>query len=153
MPVRLAGVLRGNGATLCGLSKDRAATGQAFAITAVASAIGQFTIDGEIGALVLGAVSGSIGLVAWSLLLWSNGRMLGGTARWAETLRGVGFAAAPFVLIGIPVVGVAAVVSSVALQVAAVKHIHGITTARSLLAVVMPWVLLVLAVALGAPVR
>ena len=151
MAARLLGVLRGDGGTLRRLSQDKHATGQAFAVTAVASAIGQFTIDGEIGAFVLGAVSGSIGLVAWSMLLWWNGRMLGGTAGVMKILRGVGFAAAPFVLIGIPVVGVAAVVYSVALQVAALKHIHGITTARSLLAVVLPWLLLVLAVALGAP--
>jgi hypothetical protein len=151
--VRLAGALRGDGATFRHLSKDRGATTQAFTITAVASAIGQFTIDGQLGAFVLGAVSGSIGLVAWSILLWSTGRMLGGTARLMEVVRGIGFAAAPFVFIGIPVVGVAAVVASVGLQVAAVKHIHGITTARSLMAVVMPWVLLVLAVALGEPGR
>jgi hypothetical protein len=151
--LRLGSVLRGDGATLRRLSKDRGATGQAFAITAAASAVGQFTIDREVGALALGAVSGSIGLVAWSLLLWSNGRMLGGMARWAEILRGVGFAAAPFVLIGIPVVGVAAVVYSVALQVAALKHIHGITTGRSMAAVVTPWLLLVVAVALGVPGR
>ncbi len=153
MAGRLVGVLRGDAGTLDRLSQDRGATGQAFAISAAASAIGQFTIDREIGALVLGGVSGSIGLVAWSLLLWSNGRMLGGTARWSEVLRGVGFAAAPFVLIGIPVVGVAAVVYSVALQVAALKHIHGTTTARSMAAVVTPWLLLVLAVALGTPGR
>jgi hypothetical protein len=151
--VRLAGALRGDGATFRHLSKDRGATTQAFTITAVASAIGQFTIDGELGAFALGAVSGSIGLVAWSILLWSNGRMLGGTARPMGVLRSVGFSAAPFALIGIPVVGVAAVVYSVALQVAALKHVHGITTARSLLAVVIPWLLLVVAVALGAPDR
>jgi hypothetical protein len=146
---RLWKVLRGEGRAFEEISHDRQATMQALVITAVASAIGQFTIDANMPAFVLGAVSGSIGLFAWSSLLWANARILGGSAGLLQTIRGIGFAAAPFVLIGLPIIGIAAVVYSVALQVAAIKHIHRLNTGRAMLAVVMPWVLLVLGVALS----
>lgn len=144
---RLWRVLKGEGSAFEEISRDRQATMQALAITAVASAIGQFTMEANMSAFVLGAVSGLVGLFVWSCLLWVNGRILGGSAGLLQTVRGIGFAAAPFVLIGIPIIGIAAFVYSVALQVAAIKHIHRLNTGRAMLAVVMPWVLLVLAVA------
>lgn len=147
LPKRFAGAIRGDGGTLSRMARDRTATAQAFAVTAVASAIGQYTREPGLGAFVLGAVSGCVGLVAWTVVMWTGTRLMGGASRYMSLLRGIGFAGAPFALSGLPIVGVAAVVGSVALQVAVLKHIGGLTTGRAVVAVLVPFVLVALAVA------
>lgn len=116
-------------------------------VTAAASALGQYTRGPGLGALALGAVSGCVGLVAWTVALWIGSRLMGSSPRYMSLLRGIGFAGAPFALSGIPIVGVAAVVGSVALQVAVLKHIGGLATGRALVAVLVPFVVLALLVA------
>lgn len=147
LPRRFAGAIRGDGATLSRLSRDRSATGQAFVVTALASAVGQYTRDPGFGALALGVVSGCVGLVAWTVVMWTNCRLMGGSPRYIWLLRGIGFAGAPFALSGVPIIGVAAVVASIALQVAVLKHVGGLSTGRAVAAVLVPFVLVALLVA------
>jgi hypothetical protein len=143
--------MRGDGSAFLDVATDRAATAQAFGVTAVASALGQAALEQDPAALVLGAVSGTIGLVAWTALLWTIGRLLGGSARLPGLLRGIGYTAAPFALIGIPVVGTIAVIYSIGLQVIATRRIHAFGITKAMTSVIVPWLLLVLAVALARP--
>jgi hypothetical protein len=145
--LRFVRAVRGDGATLSGLGRDHTATAQAFMVTAAASALGQYTREPGLGALALGAVSGCVGLVAWTVVMWAGTRLMRASPRYMSLLRGIGFAGAPFALSGIPIVGVAAVVGSIALQVAVLKHIGGLTTGRAVVAVLVPFVLVALLVA------
>lgn len=141
--VRLADALRGHSEAFRGLALDPDATAQAIAVTAVASALAQLSMERSIGALVLGAVSGSVGLIAWSTMLWVLAAAVGSRAPLMSILRPIGIAAAPFALMGAPVVGPAAAIWSIFLQVAAMRHGAGLGTFKALSVVIVPWILLV----------
>ncbi len=140
---RLMRLARADLAVFEDLAVDPRATVEAFVISAIASAIGTFTTTGTSGALALGAVAGMVGLAGWTAVLWITGRSLGGQASPMGLLRAIGYTAPPFALSGIPIVGVAAVIGSMALQVVVVRRLHHIATGRAVTAVIVPWVALV----------
>lgn len=140
---RLLRLARGDLTLFDDTAADPRATTEAFVISAVASALGTFTTTGTAGALALGAVAGMVGLAGWTAVLWTTGRGLGGHGSPIGLLRAIGYTAPPFALSGIPIVGVAAVIGSVALQVVVVKRLHRLATGRALAAVLVPWVALV----------
>lgn len=140
---RLMRLVRGDLTVFEDLASDPRATVEAFVISAVSSAVGTFTTTGTAGALALGAVAGMVGLAGWTGVLWATGRGLGGHGSMMGILRAVGYTAPPFALSGVPVLGVAAVIGSVALQVVVVMRIHRVAVGRAILAVIVPWAALV----------
>lgn len=132
------------------IADDTKATREAAIIAAVTFAVLAWALEQTTQAVVLGLVLGIVGLVGWTGVLWATGRILGGRARPAHLFRGLGYVAPPLALAAVPLLGVAAGVGSVALQIVAMKRIGGLTAGRALLATTVPWIGVVL---FGAAVR
>ena len=132
---------------------DTTATGQAavvVALAAVAAAIGNLFRGGPglIGALV----GYLVGWLLWSGITYFVGtRVFGGTARWGELLRTLGFAQAPGVLLVAAIVpGLGWLVKAVvgiwllATGLVAIRQALDVTTGKAVLTAVLGWLASVL---------
>lgn len=131
---------------------DESATGQAAVvviIVAVCSAIGAVWRGGP--SIIMAPVSAILGWLLWSALTYVIGdTLLGGTARWGELLRTIGFAQAPGVLMifGIvPLLGfVVRVVVALWLLIAgivAIRQALDFSTGKAVVTALLGWVAMV----------
>lgn len=137
---RFRRLIVGDFAVLREIAEDPASTQHAVAMSAATFAVLAWIFDPGLQAPLFGVVLGLVGLVAWTGVLWSTGRIVGSKASPAQLLRGLGYVAPPLALAPIPLIGVAAGIGGVALQIAAIKHIGRVSTPRAAVATLPPWI-------------
>jgi len=115
------------------------------------AAMGAFGAIGMVLAvIVLMVIFGVIGLIIGGVILHIFVYIAGGRKDISTTIRSAIYAATPNLLIGwIPFIGFLAGVWSLVLQVLAIKELHEISTARAVVAVILPFVLMLILVVLA----
>ncbi|WP_062399619.1 YIP1 family protein [Methanogenium cariaci] len=110
---------------------------------------------GAIGGVVLVAIVatiifGIITLFITGIILHIFVYIAGGRKDVSTTLRTVIYAATPSLLFGwIPLIGILANFWSLALEIFAIRELHEISTARAVIAVILPFILMIILVALS----
>lgn len=127
------------------IGNDNAATVQAVVVTAIAGVIGNLTAEGGFaGKLLTGLLIAPIGLFIWTAIVFVVGKLFGGQGTYIQLLRPMGYAAAPFALGIVPVVGgLAGLVYTAFIQVRAVKEINQVSPSAAVGTVLIPLGLIV----------
>lgn len=93
--------------------------------------------------IVFGFIGAIIGLIVGSLILHLFVYILGGRKGLEQTIKAAIYSCTPLALIGwIPVVSIIAMIWSLVLEALAVRELHEISTARAVLAVLIPLILI-----------
>jgi len=141
---RLPRVLRVEGPVHAEIAADPGGTGQAVAITALASAIAAITSnDRAIAGIVTAIILAPIGLFLWSGISFVVGKLFGGTASYIALTRPIGYSAAPFALGIIPGIGaLAGTIYSAIIQVKLHQEVNGLSQGAAVAVVLIPLVIL-----------
>ena len=137
---RLPRILRLEGPVHGEIASDPSATGQAIAVTAIAAVISNLTADGNLFTNIIGAaIVAPIGLFVWTAISFALGKLFGGTADYLPLLRPIGYAAAPYALGIVPVIGaLAGAVYSAVIQVKTHREVNGLSQGAAIAVVVIP---------------
>ncbi|GAB7016422.1 YIP1 family protein [Methanogenium cariaci] len=101
-------------------------------------------------AIVATIIFGIITLFITGIILHIFVYIAGGRKDVSTTLRTVIYAATPSLLFGwIPLIGILANFWSLALEIFAIRELHEISTARAVIAVILPFILMIILVALS----
>ncbi len=152
---RLTRVLKLDSTVFKEIAEDERATGTAVGISAVASAISSISSDTNlIAGIIFGAIFGVIGLFVWTGLLFFTGKMFGGQAPYSQLVRPIGFAAAPFAIGILPILGIVGLAYSLVIQIRAVREVNEVGDGSAVATVLLPFGVLfiigiLLAVVLG----
>lgn len=127
------------------IADDENGTVQGIVVTAVAAVIGNLTAEGNIlGNILAGLIIAPIGLLVWTGILYVIGKMFGGQGTYAQLLRPIGYAGAPFALGIVPVIGgLAGLVYSAMIQVKTVQQVNKVSQGSAVATVVIPMAVLV----------
>lgn len=122
------------------ISDDPAATRQSLIVTASAVLIGFLIGPGNlVERVAVPIVLLTAGLFIWTAFLFGIGRLFKGTAGYIQLVRPIGFAAAPFALLVIPVVGaILGFAYSLLIQVRVVKSVHRLGLGPAFAIVLIP---------------
>lgn len=137
---RLPRVLKLEGPVHGEIASDSNATIQAIVITAVAALVASLTGEGGFVTRIIGAVIlAPIGLFIWTGIAFLLGKMFGGQADYISLVRPMGYAAAPYALGIVPVIGqlVGAVYSAV-IQVKLHQEVNKLSQGSAIAVVVIP---------------
>jgi hypothetical protein len=152
---RLTRVLKLEPTVFKEIAEDESATAPAVGISALAAAIGGISGDsGVVSGIVVGAISGVIGLFIWTGLVFVTGKLFGGKAPFIQLLRPVGFSAAPFAIGIIPILGIVGLAYSLVVQVRAVREVNEVGDGSAVATVLLPFgvvfiIAILLAIAVG----
>ncbi len=152
---RLTRVLKLDSTVFKEIAEDERATGTAVGISALASAISSISSDTNlIAGILFGAIFGVIGLFVWTGLLFFTGKMFGGKAPYSQLVRPIGFAAAPFAIGILPILGIVGLAYSLVIQIRAVREVNEVGDGSAVATVLLPFGVLfiigiLLAVVLG----
>jgi hypothetical protein len=137
---RLPRVLKLEDPVLGEIGNDEKATVQGVVITALAAAVGNLTAEGNVlGNFLVGLIVAPIGLFIWTGILYVVGKMFGGQGTYAQLIRPIGYAGAPFALGIVPVIGgLAGLVYSAVIQIKAVTQINQVTQGSAVATVLIP---------------
>ncbi|HSJ27118.1 MAG TPA: YIP1 family protein [Acidimicrobiia bacterium] len=126
------------------IAEDESATAQAIVVTILAALIASLTSEGSFVTNVVGAIIfAPIGLFVWTGISFLLGKMFGGTASYIALLRPIGYAAAPYALAIVPIIGqLAGAVYSAVIQVKAHQQVNGLSQGAAIAVVVIPLALL-----------
>jgi hypothetical protein len=137
---RLTRVLKLDSTVFKEIADDESATGPAVGIAALASAIGGISGDtGVVSGIIFGAIFGAIGLFVWTGLVFLTGKLFGGKAPYIQLVRPIGFAAAPFVLGILPILGIVGLAYSLVIQVRAVREVNEVGDGSAVATVLLPF--------------
>lgn len=137
---RLTRVLKLDSTVFKEIAGDESATGPAVGITAVAAGISGITSDTNlIAGIIGGAIFGAIGLFIWTGLVYITGKLFGGKAPYIQLVRPIGFAAAPFALGILPVLGFVGLVYSLVIQIRAVREVNEVGDGSAVATVLLPF--------------
>lgn len=143
---RLPRVLKLEGPVHGEIASDSNATIQAIVVTAVAALVASLTGDGGFAARIIGAVIlAPIGLFIWTGIAFLLGKMFGGQADYISLARPMGYAAAPYALAIVPVIGqIAGSIYSAIIQVKLHQEVNGLSQGSAIAVVVIPLAVLLL---------
>jgi hypothetical protein len=148
---RLTRVLKLDSTVFKEIAEDESATAVAVGISALAAAISGISGDtGVVSGIIVGAIFGAIGLFVWTGIVFVTGKMFGGKAPYIQLVRPMGFAAAPFALGLIPLLGLIGLAYSLVIQIRAVREVNEVGDGSAVATVLLPFgVLFILAIALA----
>lgn len=149
---RLGRVLRLEQGVYAEIAADERSTGHAVVVSAAAFAIGNLTADGGfVTRIAGGAVGGVLGLFVWTGILFVLSKLFQGRGSYTALARGIGYAAAPFALGVVPLLGFVGMLYSAVLQIRAVREIQQVPGGAAAAIVLIPWAffLLVIFIALA----
>lgn len=152
---RLTRVLKLDSAVFKEIAEDESATGTAVGVSALAAAIGGISSDTNlIAGIIVGAISGVIGLFIWTGLVFVTGKLFGGKAPYIKLVRPIGYASAPFALSIIPFLGLIGLVYSLVIQIRAVREVNEVGDGSAVATVLLPFgiifiIAVLLAIAIG----
>lgn len=127
------------------IAADPNGTLQAIVVTAIAALIASLTGEGGFLTRLIGAIIfAPIGLFIWSGVAFLMGKMFGGRADYMSIVRPMGYAAAPYALAIVPVIGqLVGLVYSAAIQVKLHQEVNGLAQGAAIAVVVIPLAILV----------
>jgi hypothetical protein len=152
---RLTRVLKLDSAVFTEIAEDESATGPAVGVAALATAIGGISGDtGVVSGIIVGAISGVIGLFVWTGLVFITGKLFGGKAPYIKLVRPIGYAAAPFAIGIIPILGIVGLAYSLVIQIRAVREVNEVGDGSAVATVLLPFgvifiIAILLAIAIG----
>lgn len=148
---RLTRVLKLDSAVFKEIAEDETATGVAVGVSALAAAISGISGDtGVVSGIIFGAIFGAIGLFVWTGIVFLVGKMFGGKAPYIQLVRPMGFAAAPFALGLVPILGLVGLVYSLVIQIRAVREVNEVGDGSAVATVLLPFgVLFIIAILLA----
>jgi hypothetical protein len=136
---RLPRVLKLENPVFGEIGNDANATVQGVVVTALAFAVGILTAGGNVvGNILIGLIVSPILLFGWTAILYVVGKMFGGQGTYAQLIRPIGYAGAPFALRIVPVIGgPAGLLYSAVIQIRAVMQINQVKQGSAIAAVVI----------------
>ena len=152
---RLTRVLKLDSAVFKEIAEDESATGPAVGVSALAAAIGGISGDaGVVNGIIVGAISGVVGLFIWTGLVFVAGKLFGGKAPYINLVRPIGYASAPFALSIIPFLGIIGLAYSLVIQIRAVREVNEVGDGSAVATVLLPFgiifiIAVLLAIAIG----
>lgn len=106
----------------------------------------EFTIMSAISDIIIIPIMGIIGLFIFGAILFILFKIVGGTGSYEGTVRILSYSSAVSLLAWIPIVGMLAGLYELYLDIVGGTYVHNISTLRSAIAVLLPFVLLVILV-------
>ena len=104
----------------------------------------EITIISVISDIIITPIIGIIGLFVSGVILFILFKIVGGSGSYEGTVRILSYSSAVSLLAWIPLLGILAVLYGIFLDIIGGKSVHNISTLRSAIAVLLPFVLVIL---------
>jgi hypothetical protein len=101
-------------------------------------------IPAMLGTIIGTPIGGIISLFIVGAIFYVISKALGGTGSYEGTVRFMSYASAPLVLASIPLIGLIAGIYGLYLYVVGGMNVHNVSMGKSLLAVLLPTILIIL---------